>query len=141
MKIKTTFREKRTRNREIRLQVKWEMISSCSYIYENAEDISLVIFKFSGIGMGMLIKQHNCKIMIRESGLNDWSAVLITYPAPSPPKLVYTLIFSLTRPEFNCSAMIVNYQLVASCIKWEFLDNPVTCMLYLNYLFLLGVPS
>lgn len=38
MKIKTTIREKRTRNREIRLQVKWEMISSCSYIYENAED-------------------------------------------------------------------------------------------------------
>lgn len=38
MKIKTTISEKRTRNREIRLQVRWEMISSCSYIYENAED-------------------------------------------------------------------------------------------------------
>lgn len=38
MKIKITIGEKRTRNREIRLQVKWEMISSCSYIYENAED-------------------------------------------------------------------------------------------------------
>lgn len=87
MKIKTTISEKRTRNREIRLQVRWEMISSCSYIYENAEDITLFIFKFSGIGMGMLIKQHNCKIMIRESGLKDCSAVLITYPEPTPPEL------------------------------------------------------
>lgn len=43
MKIKTTISEKRTRNREIRLQVRWEMISSCSYIYENAEDNTVYI--------------------------------------------------------------------------------------------------
>lgn len=47
------------------------------------------------------------------------------------------LIFSLTRPELKSSAVIVNYRLVASCIKWEFLDNPVTSILYLNFFFYL----
>ena len=60
MKIKTTISEKRTRNREIRLQVRWEMISSCSYIYENAKDNTVHI---------------------------HYSSSIFTYPEPSPPEL------------------------------------------------------